>query len=539
MQWDVAPTWRYRGVVSVALTAVCLAAYASLESRWVALGFIGLAPWLGAVDQARTFKGALALGAGLAAVFAALVFGWFPRALQAYSGAPLWLCWGGLVLLAPLFQPQLVLTALARWLARRGMGERESGLPGVVGMLVYVGVEWLVPKLFADTLGQGLVSSERLRQGADLAGAPGLTLVMLAVNECVLAAARAFRARGVLPALRPLVGAAVLVLGLVGYGAHRLREVREATAEAPSLVVGAVQANITNYEKLKAERGAYEVVRMVLDTHYALSDALLREGPVDLLAWPETVYPTPFGAPKSDAGAELDAEISAYVAARGVPLVFGSYDVEAGREYNATMFLEPSTERGGAPVRTAYRKSMLFPLTEWVPDAIDTPTLREWLPWTGRWSRGPGPRTVRVRLRDGRPLTVAPLVCYDTLFPSYAADEVRQGAQLLLTLSNDSWFVGTPGPRLHLTHAVFRSIETRRPQVRVTNSGVSALIDATGAVLGEVGDDQRGTLAMRVPATAALTPLALAWGNWLGPVALGLAVVLLGGVALGGRGGRR
>ncbi|MCP3102452.1 apolipoprotein N-acyltransferase [Myxococcus sp. K15C18031901] len=522
----------------MALTALALWGYSSLESRWLALGFVGLTPWLAAVDKARTFKGALSLGVGLAVVFSALVFGWFPRALQAYSGAPLWVCWGGMVLFAPLFQPQWVLTALGRWLARRGLGEKESGLPGVVGMLVYVGVEWLVPKLLADTLGLGLVSSERLRQGADLAGAPGLTLVMLAVNECVLAAARTFRARGLAPSLRPLAGAALLLVGLAGYGTHRLREVREATAEAPSLVVGAVQANITNYEKLKAERGAYEVVRRVLDTHYALSDALLRDGPVDLLVWPETVYPTPFGVPKSDAGAELDAEIHGYVAARGVPLVFGSYDVEGGREYNATMFLEPPAERGGAPVRTAYRKSMLFPLTEWVPDAIDTPTVREWLPWTGRWSRGPGPRTVRVRLRDGRALTVAPLVCYDTLFPSYVADEVRQGAQLLLTLSNDSWFVGTPGPRLHLTHAVFRSIETRRPQVRVTNSGVSALIDATGAVLGEIGDDQRGTLAMRVPATTAMTPLALSWGNWLGPVALGLAVLLLGGAVLGGRGGR-
>ncbi|MCP3065694.1 apolipoprotein N-acyltransferase [Myxococcus sp. K38C18041901] len=526
-------------LVAVALTTVSLWAFSSLVSPWTALGWVALTFWLAAVDRARSSKEALALGVGLSVTFCATVFHWFPTALQGYSGAPRWLCWGAMLLLAPVFQPQFVLTALARHLARRAVGERAAWLPAVTSVLVYVGVEWLAPKLFSDTLGQGFVYSERLRQFGDVAGAAGLTLVLLAVNECLLGTVRVFRARGVARALRPLGVAVVLLMGLTGYGALRLSQVRAATDATPALVVGAVQANITNYEKLKAEMGAYEVVRTVLDTHYALSDALLREAPLDVLVWPETVYPTPFGVPKSEAGAELDAEIAGYVAARNVPLVFGSYDVEDGREFNAAMFLAPPTREGAAPERTVYRKSKLFPLTEWVPDTLDSPTLREWLPWTGRWTPGPGPRTLSLRRRDGRVLKVAPLICYDTVFPSHVAEQVRQGADLLVTLSNDSWFTGSPGPRMHLTHAIFRSIETRRPQVRVTNSGVSALIDASGEVLSEIADAQRGTQVMRVPASPGLSTLALTWGHWLGPVALVCAVALLGGAVLGARGSRR
>ncbi len=561
---DAGRPWRLAvALLGVVATTAMLALFSGLRMPWTLLGWVALVPWLAVVDRARSAREALGVGLALGAAFSVAVFGWFAGSVQAYSQAPLWVCWLALLLMSPGVQLQFPLAALARYLARRMVGTVQGRAPGAgpgvgtgkgggsrvltgpgtelgtrlawlppgVTALVYVGVEGFAPKLFADTLGLGLVTQAWQRQGADVAGAPGLTLLLLLVNECVLAALRALR----LPGARrragvPVAVAVTLVLALTGYGALRHSQVTEATRREAGLVVGAVQANITHYEKLKAEHGTYEVVRMILDTHYALSDGLLRSEPVDLLVWPETVYPTTFGTPRSEAGAELDAEIASYVAQRGVPLVFGAYDLEGEREFNAAMFLGPSA-RGDTLERTAYRKTMLFPLTEWVPDLIDSPTLREWLPWTGRWKRGPGPRAVRLRLRDGRSLSVTPLICYESIFPAFVADGVRQGAELLLTLSNDSWFSGTPAPRLHLAHAAFRSIETRRPQVRVTNSGVSALIDATGTVVAEVDDNQRSGLVMRVPVTAPLSSLALAWGDWLGPVALGVAFALLVGAA--------
>jgi apolipoprotein N-acyltransferase len=301
-------------------------------------------------------------------------------------------------------------------------------------------------------------------------------------------------------------------------------------AKQPDLVVGVVQANITKYEKLAAEMGTYDVVRMILDTHYKLSAELLQNRKVDLLVWPETVYPTTFGTPKSEAGAEFDAEISAFVSRSHVPLFFGTYDLEQEREYNAAMFLGPGKD--GTLARSAYRKTMLFPLTEWVPELIDSPKLREWMPWTGYWKRGPGPQTLSLPLREGRSLTVAPLICYESIFPGYVAEEARRGAELIVTLSNDSWFSGTPAPKQHLMQAVFRSIETRLPQVRVTNSGISALISPTGEVLTEVPDDHRGSIAMAVPPSPHLFSLMVAWGDWLRPTALVLSVLLLLGPSL-------
>ncbi len=518
-------------LLGVVGTTALMEVYSRMESRWAVLGWVCLVPWLWALDSARSRREAVLTGLALAFTFTASIFRWFPGALHSYSQAPLAVCWLAYLLLAPFMELQFLAFAWARHHLRQTSGDGPGAFWRVTltGALLYVGAEWLSPKLFAETLGHGLIASESLRQAADLAGAHGLTLVLLVGNDCVLAAGRALLSRGARPSLRstltPLAVLAALVLGLWGYGQRRLRQVAEHEAQAPGLVVGVVQANITKYDKLAAEVGMYDVVRMILDTHYTLSEGLLRERKVDLLIWPETVYPTTFGTPKSEAGAEFDADISAFVSRAQVPLLFGTYDLEQGREYNAAMFLGPG--QSGALERSAYRKTMLFPLTEWVPELLDSPGMRELMPWTGYWKRGPGPQTLSVNLREGRRLTLAPLICYESIFPGYVAEEARLGAELIVTLSNDSWFLGTPGPRLHLMHAAFRSIETRLPQVRVTNSGISALISATGEVLAEVPDDQRGARVMTLPPAPGLSTLLVRWGDWLRPVALLLGVLLL------------
>ena len=510
--------------------------FSFVELPWTVLGAVALVPWLLVLERAGSWRAALGAGLALSVGFTVAIFGWFIGSLQGYSGAPAWVCWLVLLVMAPVLQPQFITFALARYLARRAPGVEQGGLAlwraTLTGALVYVGTEWLWPKLFADTLGYGLHASVYLRQGADLVGVHGLTLGLLLANECVLAMGKALKGQG--RALAPAGVLAALVLGGLGYGYVRHQQVSAEVGEGSGISVGVVQANITNYERLKAEKGAFETVAHILDTHFELSDALMRDSKPDLLVWPETVYPTTFGSPKSEEGAQFDNAITAFVVGSGVPLIFGSYDLEQEREYNAAMFLRPSGPEG-QPEFTAYRKTMLFPLTEWVPAWLDAPWVRGLLPWMGTWQRGPGPQVVPIRLRDGRPLTIAPLICYEAIFAGYVAEEVRQGADLIVTLSNDSWFSRTPAPRLHLLAAAFRSIETRRPQVRVTNSGISAFLSPTGDIVTEIADDARASRTMTVPPARRLGTLMVAWGDWVGPTALALGAVLLSASLLAAR----
>src|SRR5262249_36520331 len=145
-----------------------------------------------------------------------------------------------------------------------------------------------------------------------------------------------------------------------------------------------------------------------------------------------------------------------------------------------------------------YRKTALFPLTERIPWMLDSTVVRRAFPWLGTWKPGNGPLVVPLRLRDGRALRIAPLICYDALEAGHTLAAVRQGAEMIVTLSNGSWFAYGNVPRLILVISAFRSLETRRPQVRAANTGVSAVITPTGTFLGTIGMDERGTLVRGV-----------------------------------------
>jgi apolipoprotein N-acyltransferase len=513
----IPPRWH---VLAGALASAALLALHARGGAAHALGFIALVPWLLALDGLRTWRGALGAGALLAIGFVVGTFAWFGAAVDAYTGIGQA---GAIALLglgAPLLQPQLLAFALVRHLAGRHHG---ATLRALAGACAWVGCEWLWPKLLGDTLGHGLAPSSLLRQAADLGGAAGLTFLLLLGNEAV-ATAITRRGRGWRAAAAPLAVALAIPAALAAYGGWRLAGLQSLwETPAPALRVAMVQASIVDYERRRAEVGAYAVVRELLDAHLALSRAAIEQHGAEALLWPETVYPTPFGQPRSADGAAFDREIQAFVDAAGTPLLFGTYEVDAAGEYNAAALLEP-----GAGLIARYRKTHPFPLTEHVPAWLDGPSLRRLLPWAGTWQPGDGARVLPLRTPDGRALQVVPLICLDAVRPQLAIDGARLGAQAIVGLSNDAWFTHAPqGARLHLAVASFRSIETRLPQLRATNNGLSAFIDPTGEVLAATAMGDQAVLAGAVPVRDPPPTLMVRWGDWVGGAALGVLVLLL------------
>lgn len=510
---------RWRNPAGLLVSVLLLALYARAPHAW-ALGFVALVPWLLTLNGVRTLRGSVVSGAVISVAFMAAVFSWFGVAIGAYTGMGAGAATAVLLLLAPLLQFQFTVFALVRHLVGRRHG---PVLRALAAASAWVACEWLVPKLLGDTLGHGLFPSATLRQAADLGGAAGLTFLLLLVNEAAAVAVER-RAAGPRALLRPLTLGLAIVLGMAWYGMARLAVLRAPSGDPPpALRIAMVQANITDYERLRREQGTYAVVRHVLDTHYALSVSAVRDHGADALLWSETVYPTTFGSPRSEDGAALDREIQGFVDTVGVPLVFGTYDVDANGEYNAATFLEPGKGRLGT-----YRKANPFPLTEYVPPWLDAPWLRRVLPWAGTWQPGDGARVLPLRSANGREVNVVPLICLDDVRTGLAIEGARLGAQAIVGMSNDSWFTGQPvGARLHLAVAAFRSIETRLPQVRVTTNGMSAIIDPTGEVVASTQMGQQAVLTAFVAAQDAPATLMVRWGDWVGRAAAWFLMALL------------
>ena len=504
---------RFNIVAGIFASALMSALY--VRGAWP-LGFVMLVPCLLALTACRTIIATLLCAYAMSLAYTVAAFAWFGIAIGSYTQVGAATGLSLLLLATPLFQPQFFAFALVRYLVGR---RHDVLLSALAAAAAWVATEYFVPKLLGDTLGYGLYPSRLLRQGADVGGAAGLTLLLLLANEGV-AAALIRRTNGWRAIANPLALAAIIPLLLAGYG---LAVLPSSTAPAgKSLRMALIQSNLFDYEGQRQAKGAHAVVREVLDTHFAMSYDAIERQHADAVLWSETAYPTTFGHPKSEAGAELDREILSTIKAAGVPFIFGTYDSDAAGEYNAAAFVQPDTGLLGF-----YRKTRLFPLTEYVPAWLDGPTLRRWLPWVGNWRPGNGARVFPLRLADGREIPVLPLICLDDTDTALAINGVRLGAQLILTMSNDSWFTADPvGAQLHQAAAAFRSIETRLPQFRVTTNGYSAVIDATGSVLAGTRMGERtlviGDIAVQKPART----LMVIWGDWVGLAASAFLALL-------------
>ncbi len=118
-------------------------------------------------------------------------------------------------------------------------------------------------------------------------------------------------------------------------------------------------------------------------------------------------------------------------------------------------------------------------------------------------------------------------ICYESAFPGVARAMVRDGANLLVNISNDAWFGRTAGAEQHFQMGRVRAIETRRYIARAGNDGITAVVDPLGRVTARFPRGDRAVFRARVALSEVVTPY-VRWGDWV-PFAgvLTLAVLFL------------
>ncbi len=492
---------------------------------------IALVPWFSVLATARTKREAVQQSFWLGILMSLLAFYWVAYVIHQFGGVPWVLAIIGLGLFSFIGQPQFAIGALGiRGLLFRIQNEQRGfavlGL-GLVGALFYAGLDWILPKLFVDTLGHALIHAPTLRQAADIGGPAFLTFLLLTANFAIYALWNRFRTRdepaiwGAIRAAAPL--AVVSVVALVAadrYGRYRIAQVAERLA-APkrTLQAAAIQANIGDLEKLASESGYRQASERVMRAYYDLSDDALKLSPKpEVLLWPETAYPSTFRSPETSDDFGRDKSMEDFVASRKVPIAFGGYDRDMkGLSYNAVFYLNPD----GTDSR--YTKTILIMFGEYIPGVDFFPALRQLFPMVGFFGRGPG-----SVIREVAGVKTQPVICYEVLFPNFVRDAVVQGAEVIFNFTNDSWFGPVGVPYYHLQLAAFRSIESRTPQFRATNTGFSALILPDGAITQRSKLYEPEIINATIPIIEPIPTLMLAWGDWFGKSAFALAFLVMG-----------
>jgi apolipoprotein N-acyltransferase len=256
---------------------------------------------------------------------------------------------------------------------------------------------------------------------------------------------------------------------------------------------------------------------------------MITASPADLVATPETALPVLLqGLP-----ADFVQSLVGYTSASGSAVLFGIPAADSAQHYaNSVIGLGPHAPPGGA---YRYDKHHLVPFGEFVPpgarwfiDMMHIP-LGDFTP--GSVAQPP------FAVRDQQ---VMPNICYEDLFGEEIAATIRDAVlagrpqpTILLNVSNIAWFGDTIALPQHLQISRMRALEVRRPMLRATNTGVTAVISPHGKVLDQLKPYTRAILSATVQGQSGWTPYSL-YGNWL---VVALAVAILAAVSL--RSGRR
>ena len=209
-------------------------------------------------------------------------------------------------------------------------------------------------------------------------------------------------------------------------------------------------------------------------------------------------------------------------AAGGRPMIFGINRGEGRRIYNSLVQLD-----GDAAITAIYDKHHLVPFGEYIPlgDLLGGLGLRGLAQRDGNgFSPGPGPRV--LDLPGIGP--VLPLICYEGVFARDIAAAPARPAVLLM-ITNDAWFGQVSGPYQHLAQARLRAVEQALPMIRVANTGISAMIDPGGRLIGPIPLGQAGVRDLALPKPGAPT-LYSRTGDapWAGLLGLSLFLLTLG-----------
>jgi apolipoprotein N-acyltransferase len=291
----------------------------------------------------------------------------------------------------------------------------------------------------------------------------------------------------------------------------------------PPLEVRLVQGNVPQDMKFRPER-----------TLAAMHDYAERfeAGRAALTILPETAWTVPWERTPEPIARRILAHVGrGHALAVGLPAIVVPADVGEPRLANSVMLLAARDATSPGAPAPRYDKRHLVPFGEFVPWGFGWFVRMMQIPLGdfARGDRGQSPFEVGGQ-------RIAFNVCYEDLF----GDEIRgalageHGATVLANVSNIAWFGRSHALPQHLAIARMRSLETGRPMLRATNTGVTASIDARGRVLAALPTHEAGALDARVQGTTGLTPFAR-WGD---AAALAAALALLAGAALAARPGR-
>jgi apolipoprotein N-acyltransferase len=310
-------------------------------------------------------------------------------------------------------------------------------------------------------------------QIADITGVYGVSFLVAAINGAIYDLALPLSGKPGTGRTGPFVSRWQAILSLilflfivVGPLLYGMAELNVPDKQG-NVKVSVIQGNIRQDVKWDSH-----FQREVIDTYERLSVKASSAKP-DIIVWPESAVPFVFGydKPLTEEISGFSKELNSYLLFGGVVVKHNGADKSSLS--NSAILLSPEGK-----VVSVYDKIHLVPYGEYVPLRELFPFINKMVTAIGDFSRGQETTVMETPFAK-----IGNLICYEIIFPGLVRKFVDEGADLLVTITNDAWFGRTAAPYQHFSMAVFRAVENRVPVARAANTGISGFIDAKGRIM--------------------------------------------------------
>jgi apolipoprotein N-acyltransferase len=173
-----------------------------------------------------------------------------------------------------------------------------------------------------------------------------------------------------------------------------------------------------------------------------------------------------------------------------------------------------------------YHKSKLVPGVEKMPFPALMKPLESLAIDMGGTVGSLGVQEHRDVFADKKQFSVAPVICYESVYADYVTDYIRRGANFIFIVTNDGWWEDTPGYIQHLNYGRLRAIESRRQIARSANTGISCFIDERGGISQPLSWWKEGVIEAKLPSNSGLTFFSR-YGDLISRLSLYFSVAML------------
>ncbi len=257
-----------------------------------------------------------------------------------------------------------------------------------------------------------------------------------------------------------------------------------------SLSVGIVQANIGNLQE-QANLHGFRYKSIIINKYLNLSKEVQKSHDPDILIWPETAAPVKLGPYTSN---PYSINLTKELKKLNISLITGTYTrADTGQTANSVVFIDK-----GEFISPNYSKTHLLAFGEYIPGSKLYPKVKTFLPQISDFKAGNGPQITNFKNTN-----FGVQICYESLFPRFSTKLAKLGAEVIVNVTNDSWYGIYMEPKQHLYMTLARAIETRRPLIRSTNTGISTVILSNGEILEQSPTRSIWTSVFDVPYSSA------------------------------------